>query len=358
MSIRPPSSAGPGLALAAFLLAAGAVGARAQTQQQTPPPLPRENDLVRVVDHPDEGMLEFVIGPAAVKVGGPHLRFPIQMTRIPVDGWLHGFQWEITDAQGNKEPDDLLHHVNFIDPDHRELFAPIPRRMLAAGRETLKQEMPRILGYPVEKGTRVLISAMFASPHDHDYSGLYLHVKVYYTPKGKGFIEPRDVYPFYVDVMGPVGPKSFAVPPGHTEKSWEGKPAIDGRILAIGGHMHDYATQMRFEDVTTGEVLWKTAPDTVGGGHVVDVPTGQMWWKGGIKIYKDHTYRVVVDYDNPLDHAAPDMGMGALGGILWASKGVQWPALDRSSPMYVADLTNTLTAPERLGGEHMHMGNR
>ncbi|NIR44457.1 MAG: hypothetical protein GWM93_09835, partial [Gemmatimonadetes bacterium] len=63
------------------------------------------------------------------------------------------------------------------------------------------------------------------------------------------------------------------------------------------------------------------------------------------KIYKDHTYRVVVEYRNPMDHPTPDGGMGALGGVFIPSGDQEWPEFDRRHPQYVADLRNTLEAP-------------
>lgn len=311
------------------------------------------NDLVSVQDLPEDRVLEFVIGPAHLHVGGPHLRLPIQMAAFPFDGWLHGFEWEMRDAQGQKLPDDLLHHVNFIDPDNRELFSSTARRVLAAGRETGKQEMPHLLGYPVEEGSRVLVSAMLASPTDQDYEDVYLHVRLFYSLKGEGIMEPRDVYLFYIDVMGPVGEKDFALPPGRTVRTWEGRPAVDGRILAIGGHLHDYAEEIRLEDATTGKVVWRSEPNVDDTGRVTGVPTGHLWWRGGAKISKDHVYRLVVEYDNPSGHMAPAGGMGAAGGLFMPAGDSRFPELDRTDNDYLVDLTNTLEAPEKAKG-HGH----
>lgn len=317
----------------------------------TPPDLPRRTARVEVVAHPEARELELIVGPVNLEAGGHHLRLPVQLAELPIEGWIHGFEWRITDAQGRKLPDDLLHHVNLIDPDHRELFAPIARRVLAAGRETPQQSLPSLLGYPVDRGTRLLVSAMFASPDRRDYRDVSLHLRIPYSRPGDRLIDPRSVYPFYLDVMGPVGPKDFAVPPGYTEKFWEGSPAVDARVLALGGHLHDYARELRLEDVTEGEVVWRTEPNTEGRGHVVSVPTSKPWWKGGIKLRKEHTYRIVVEYYNPTDRPAPDGGMGAIGGAVLADPEA-WPTFDRTDAAYVADLRNTLRAPRMLGHRH------
>lgn len=324
-------------------------------QPAEPPPLPAESPLARIVNDVENRAFEIVVGPVELPTGMPHLRLPIQMVSFPIGGWLHGFEWELQDARGRKLPESLLHHVDLIDPDQRELFAPIPRRILAAGRETQRQEMPRLLGYPFEAGTRALVVAMFANPTERSYEGAFLHVRLFYSGEEDGLVRPRDVYPFYLDVMGPVGPKGFDLPPGRTVRAWEGSPAIDGRIMAVGGHLHDYARQIRLIDVTDGDVIYETEPELGEGGRVVSVPTAHLWWRGGIKISRDHVYRVEVEYVNPLNHVAPDGGMGALGGIVLATGEQEWPPLDRSNLAYVTDLTNTLEAPRRMQG-HGHGG--
>ena len=318
------------------------------------PELPAVSDMVRFVDHPEESVLELVFGPVSLPEGGPHLRTRVQLVELPIAGWLHGFTWDMRDGQGNVLPSDLLHHVNFIDPDSRELFSPIARRVIAAGRETQEQRMPKLLGYPFAEGTRFLISAMFANPTPEDHLETYLHVRLEYSDGG--LIDPRNVYPFYLDVLGPVGAKEFPLPPGEKTVTWEGSPVVDGRILGIGGHLHDYGKAIALEDVTEGDVVWETEPELDENGRVVAVPSGKLWWKGGIKIYRDHVYRITVTYDNPLDEPAPDGGMGVIGGVVWADP-ADWPALEKTDVAYAQDLVNTLEAPMKARShDSMSMG--
>lgn len=327
-----------------------------QDSEAKAPELPvDQSGFVRVENHLDERVMDFIVGPLDLEAGMPHLRLPIQMAEVPVDGWMHGFDVSMRDADGNEIPMDLLHHVNFIDPDKRDLFAPIARRVMAAGRETSTKEMPKLIGYPVQAGDRMLISAMFANPLDRDFLQAYLHIRFSYSLEQDGLIQPRDVYPFVFDVMGPVGPKDFNVPPGTTVRTFEASPAVEGRILGMGGHLHDYGTALRFEDVTTGDVIWDARPEYDETGRLTGVSDGRFWWKGGVRVYPDHVYRLYVEYENPTDGPTPDGGMGVIGGVVWVGGDVIWPPFDRSDPVYVADLVNTLEAPEKLGG-HGHGG--
>lgn len=311
--------------------------------------------LVNVELDEDVREIDVVIGPLDLADGMAHLRLPIQMATLPVDGWMHGFEAVMRDAEGNELPSELLHHVNLISPDRRDLFTDMSLRVMAAGRETQEQKLPRLVGYPISAGDRLLVNSMFANTTGEDHPEAYLHVKLFYSAEGDGLFQPRDVYPFYLDVMGPIGVKDFPVPAGgSTAVYWEGSPAVEGRILGIGGHLHNYATELRLEDMTTGTVIWNAAPELDEQGAVTGVPTGNLWWHLGTKIYPDHVYRIYVEYDNPTGAALPDGGMGAIGGVVWIGKDVEWPGVDPENPVYLTDVVNTLESPEVLTGHGAH----
>lgn len=321
--------------------------------------------LLEVRDHPEEDVLEIWLGPVYLPGGMPHMRAPVQLMRVPFDGWLHGFSWQIVDREGNPLPDRFLHHVNIVDVDGRELFSPMARRVVAAGRETAGQELPEIFGYPFQEGTRWAVIGMFANDTDTDYPRAFLRLKLHYSREGETLVRPRSVYPFYTDVMGPVGPKSFPVPPGHVTKSWTGTPAVDGRIIGLGGHLHDYATELRLEDAATGDTLWRVEPETGDDPHhVVRVPVSRVWARGGIPVRAGKEYRVVAEYRNPLDRPTPHGGMGVVAGAVLADTD-EWPPVDRNAPAYREDTRNMMTAPvslhpggeaEESGGGHGHGG--
>ncbi len=333
---------------------ASALVGEAHADDSAPPRLPAASPLIDVRVHAADREFEIVVGPVSLPAGGPHLRPPVQLAEVPVAGWMHGFSWQMKDREGNPLPERLLHHVNLIDPDNRELFSAVPRRVLAAGRETKSEFLPGVLGYPLAPGTRVLVSAMFAPLPAASHDEAFLHIRLPYTPfEDPGLIGPVDIYPFYLDVMGPVGEKEFPLPPGTHGMSWEGSPAVDGRILGIGGHLHDYGDWIRLEDVTAHRVIWETGPEVDGEGRTVGVPTSRLWWRGGVRVRKDHVYRISVQYSNPLGHPAPDGGMGAIGGIIIAAD-EDWPEFSREHPDYVQDLRNTLEKPNEAAHGHGH----
>lgn len=280
---------------------------------------------------------------------------PAHLGTFPAAGWIHGYTAELVDDRGNEVPRELLHHVNLIAPDQRELFSPIMRRLGAAGTETAPVRLPRLLGYPIEEGERLLVTAMVHNPTGTSYDGVRVRIRMPYTPKS-AWIDPIEVYPFYMDVMPPAGTHAYDLPPGRSEKSWEGSPAVSGRILGMGGHLHDNAVALRLEDRTTGELVWETRPEFDEDGRVVGMPQGKFWWKLGIPIRSDHTYSLTAIYDNPGD-TIPAGAMGALGGIITAGRDERWPAPNPDHPDYEKDVAVT-TAGGAYGHEHggMMMG--
>ncbi|MEJ2482269.1 MAG: hypothetical protein P8049_03895 [Gemmatimonadota bacterium] len=345
------------LATSTLLFGAAPAARAQQTRSPTaaPPELPvGRDDLIRVERDPAAHTIEYVIGPVRLRPETPSVRIPVQMTSIPIDGWLQGFRVTVRDGEGSLLPSGLLGHVTFIDPDERELFSPVARRVFAAADDVLRGAVPGLIGYPVEAGDRLLVSAVFRSPEgegngEEESRDAFLHVIFTYSLEGENLIEPRNVYPFHLDVMGFVGDRTFVVPPGRSMRAWQGSPAVEGRVLALGGHVHDFATRLRLLDVTTGEVLWDVAPESSRDGRVDGIPIHEMWWGLGRPITTEHVYRIEVEYDNPLSLPSPGGGRGEIGGIILVEKGIAWPKLNPGDPDYAEDLANVLAGMSQTG---------
>ncbi len=261
---------------------------------------------------------------------------PLGTVTVPADGYLYGFDYEVFDSQGNQLPSSIVHHFNVIDPDHRELFLPISQRVMAAGSETGGQSMPWLLfGYPVSAGQRMVVTVMLHNPTGEAHSGVSLRIRLKYVKAGRPW-PFFQVYPYQLDVAFPAGDKGFDVPPGESSRSYEASPAVAGRLLVMGSHLHEMATKIVFEDVTDDQTLWEGLPITEGG-DLTGVTIGRMYRKFGTKIFPDHRYRVTVYYDNTTGATIPDGGMGVVAGVFMPAMGEQWPAVDLSDPLYVLD---------------------
>lgn len=320
---------------------AGAIAARGGDREAT----------LRV--YRDAGDLILDLGPIDLPAHAMHdaIRQPPPLAvQVPADGWMRGYSVDVFDSTGAIVPHVVLHHLNVIAPERRELFSEIMLRVAAAGSETAPVELPPLIGYRLHAGDSLMVSAMLHNPTDRTYSGAHLRVRLKFSD-ATWWRRPLSVYPFYLDVMPPAGGHSFDLPPGRSERYWEGRPAIAGRILALGGHLHKYGVLLRLEDRTANRVLWEVKPDTSATGDIVSIPIKKFLWTIGLPINPDHVYRLVAVYDNPTGAPVPDGGMGALGGVVWPSGSQPWPAVNRTNAEYQSDVRYSW---RRVASEHDH----
>jgi hypothetical protein len=255
-------------------------------------------------------------------------------TTLDRSGWIRGFTLSIEDLAGRAVPQTLLHHVKLLIPDRRDLFSPAMRHLLAAGSETESLLLPALFGYRVEAGDSVLLSGMVHNPTDTAWQGVRIRLQVEYM-SDEEWPEPIDVLPFFMHVTEPGTPSHYDLPPGRSQRSWDMQPAVPGRILGVGGHIHRYGTGLRIEDVTAGIVIWDAKTQLDAEGNVLEVPRSYFVLRTGVPIYTDHVYRVTAFYDNPGADTLRDGGMGAVAGIILPDRDAAYPAIDRSNPVYL-----------------------
>lgn len=300
--------------------------------------------VVRVADNPESNELHFIVGPVSLPASAGHGhghadagRTLIDSVRMPFDASLYGFSYEVMDTSGRSLPTEMLHHLNLIDPEHRELFLPISQRLVAVGKETGAQSMPWLLfGYPVRAGQRIVVSTMFHNPTGEDHDGVIVLFRFQYVKKGRPWPLFR-VYPFQIDVAFPAGDKDFDLPPGPYSHSYEGSPVLPGRIMVIGSHMHEYAESISLEDVTDDEVLWTGYPVKNPQGNLQGVTIGNLYWKLGAKIVPEHVYRVSITYNNPTPDTLYSGGMGVVAGVFMPAVETEWPLAEPNDPLYLLD---------------------
>src|SRR5437870_7056298 len=250
----------------------------------------------RIFTDPGRGALVIDLAPLDLPGNTPHHQLaqpPVATLEIPADGSIHGFRVLVVDSAGHPLPDELIHHFNLIDPDHRELFLPISRRLLAAGRETGAIRLPRLLfGLPLQRGEHVVASAMIENLTAATYPRARVRLAMNFTPAGR----PWPLFsasPWQMDVAFPVGDKAFTLPPGRSSRSYEGSPIVRGKIVGLGGHMHDFGRVIEFADATTGAVIYRAAPVADSSGHIEAIPVALLygWTRLGAHIVPEHRYR-------------------------------------------------------------------
>lgn len=313
-----------------------------------------------VTADPKRGELIMELPPVDLPAGAM-VEQPASVAEFPVDGSVYALHAEMIDAEGRRLPMDLLHHVNVMDPNERELFLPISRRILASGRETGEIRFPWLLmGSRFRAGDHVLANAMVHNPTSVGYRGVRVRLVVNYVPTGRPW-PFLSVVPWQLDVAFPVGDKSFDLPPGPSERAYEGSPAIAGKLLVIGGHLHAYGRRIELWDATSGKLLWHGEPAATQPGEPSAVPVDKLYGIAGIglRITPAHRYRVRVMYDNPTGKTIRQGGMGVVGGLFIPDRNAVWPAIDPSDSLYQKDLRHFI-GPARPSGApapiHSHVG--
>lgn len=311
---------------------------------------------------PDQEMREFEIGFAAVDLAvAGDLEYNDQptlaplWTTIPVAGWLHGWDYRLVQANGDSLPREVLHHLKVMSLSQRELFNPIMLHLAGAGGETKAVVLPREVGYPLQKGDTLLVTAMLHNTTGRDLEGVQLRIQFQYSPAEGGWRPPLPVVPFFAHVTPPMSDPSYDLPPGRSARSIDLKPAVSGEILGLGGHLHRYGVLLRLEDLTEGEVIWEKEAEQDEDGRVVEVPYDRFVWSSLPKIRSDHTYRLTAIHDNPTGETIVGGGMGTLGGAIHVNE--PWPEVDRQAVEYSWYLNREATSADAgsadLGG-HAH----
>ncbi len=261
----------------------------------------------------------------------------------PVRGWVRGYRIDLLDANGRTLPREMLHHAGVANLDRRELAYPIVQRLFAVGRETRPVMLPDSMGVPIAKDQQLLLYYALVNATSTPVDGAMLQVSLSFTPEGTK--PPRDVLPLFLDANPrPIGgTRAFEIPPGVSVTSAEFTLPVGGRLRALGGHLHDYAVEIRLEDVRTGKVLARLLTRRHADGRLISVTSTRFLLKRqGLRLAQKRQYRVVSVYDNPTSETIPHGAMAFLAGPFVPDDLALWPALDPTDPAYQRDLGEIL----------------
>lgn len=264
---------------------------------------------------------------------------PIQEFEWPIDGWFRGFRLELTDADGRPVPRGVIHHMIMVNFSRRQLVYPAVERLMGAGTETGDLSVPKTIGVPMTPGMKLGMYVAWHNDTGKDLEGVRLKIVMLWTPKNQN---PRPVnsLPIYMDVNLTVGgSNTFDVPPGVSEKAHEFTLPVSGRILGIGGHLHDYGVRVRLEDAETGKVITQVEATRDSAGKVSRVSQHLFGVSGeGLKLKANHRYRVVGVYDNPTGETLVRGAMAHMAGLFVPDDINDWPKIDTANAEYQRDM--------------------
>ncbi|HKU59586.1 MAG TPA: hypothetical protein VJQ44_00120 [Gemmatimonadales bacterium] len=266
---------------------------------------------------------------------------PIQQFDWPMDAWFRGFRLQMVDAEGRPVARSVLHHMIMVNFSRRMLLYEGPERLLGAGTETDDIVVPKSIGVPLKTGMRLGMYVAWHNSTGKDLPGVYLKLTMLWTPKNQN-PPPVNAMPIYMDVNLTVGGhNTFDVPPGKSEKAHEFTMPVSGRLLGVGGHLHDYGVSVRLEDAESGKVLAMVKATRDPNGKLLKVGRKLFGVTGdGLKLKANHRYRVVGDYDNPTNVTEKRGAMAHMSGIFAPDDMSKWPAIDPRNPDYQRDMAS------------------
>ena len=266
---------------------------------------------------------------------------PLQRFAWPVDGWFRGFRVELVDAEGRPVPAHVMHHMIMVNFSRRQLLYSAAERLMGTGTETGEVSVPKTIGVPMTPGMELGMYVAWHNDTGKDLAGVHLKLIMLWTPKNQN-PPPVNALPIYMDVNLTVGGQNtFDVPPGKSTKAYEFALPVGGRLLGVGGHMHDYGTRVWLEDVETGKVLTQVKAERDKDGKLVKMSRKLFGVSGdGLRLKPRRRYRVVGEYDNPTGEMRTHGAMASMVGLFVPDDMRRWPSIDPRDPTYRRDLAS------------------
>jgi hypothetical protein len=265
----------------------------------------------------------------------------LQRFQWPVNGWFRGFRVELTDAHGRAVPSHVMHHMIMVNFSRRQLLYSAAERLMGTGTETEEVTVPKTIGVPMKPGMNLGMYIAWHNDTGRDLEGVRLKLIMLWTPRNQN-PPPVNALPIYMDVNLTVGgTNTFDVPPGKSSKAYEFTLPVAGRLLGVGGHMHDYGSRVRLEDAQTGKVLTQVVAERAPDGKLLKVSRKLFGVSGkGLRLKANHRYRVVGEYDNPTGELRVKGAMASMVGIFVPDDMKRWPAVDPRDQTYQQDLAS------------------
>jgi hypothetical protein len=274
----------------------------------------------------------------------------LQRFEWPVDGWFRGFRVELADAQGRTVPSHVMHHMIMVNFSRRQLLYSAAERLMGTGTETEAATVPKTIGVPMKPGMKLGMYIAWHNDTGTDLEGVNLKLTMLWTPKNQN-PPPVNALPIYMDVnLNVGGTNTFDVPPGKSTKAYEFTLPVGGRLLGVGGHMHDYGIRVKLEDAETGKVLTQVVAERAADGKLVKMSRKLFGVSGkGLRLKAKRRYRVVSEYDNPTGEVRTKGAMASMVGLFVPDDMKRWPAIDPRDPIYQRDLASLKTRGSGAG---------
>ncbi len=273
--------------------------------------------------------------------------------RWPADVWMRSFDLQLFDRDHRRLTQAItMHHMELLDFDRRQVIYPMVERVCGMGEETAGVRLPKSIGLPLDAGTDMGLYVMWNNHTDTAIDGVTFRLTIRYSPRN---LAPRPmlVLPFKADVnIHPGAGDAFDLPPGGGSRSAVFTMPVSGRLIAAGGHLHDFGKELRLEDLVSGRVLARVKAKRTPTGEVTGVSHALYGIFGrGPHLVAGRQYRLVAVYQgSPADSIRGAMGL--MGGIFAPDHYDRWPKLDRTNPDYRIDVEPRRWTPVAAAGRN------
>ena len=253
------------------------------------------------------------LGPLNLKAHSDHMvvaQMPERMWEVPITGWFTGYAPRLVNGKGEKLPGRMLHHIALWNTNRSDfLCTNKEEHLFGAGGEMNQWPVLPGVGYWVEKGDKIRVDTMFHNPTDTNHPDVYLEFDVRYATPDKAKL--RNVYPAWFDVQE-CGNSGYDLAAG--ESKTRGTVAVNhtGRLIGVGGHMHDYGTGLV---LSRGEEEIAGLPATSKpNGELESMPIVNFMGTGGYVINKGDKLTTAAAYNNRAGKVLPQGAMGIVVG--------------------------------------------
>lgn len=221
---------------------------------------------------------------------------------VPEDGWITSFSLAVTGA-----PESALRYGWLLDttePDPYCTSTPARVVFVMSLEKTARESFSLGYGYFVKRGTVLRAHGGFANLTDKDLEAASMKVNLAFVPKSSGS-DFGDAYPLFLNAQCdslfilPAHAKDFTKRLGHKFVM-----PMDGRIVLIGSHAHDFVTEMLL--TLNGHELWRTSAIHLPNGTNLGNPVYVAPFNG-VPVKKGDTLDLVQKSTNQKDGPAAAM---------------------------------------------------
>jgi hypothetical protein len=270
-----------------------------------------------VDDNPAAHEMIVRVGPVSLSADSEHTTLaqpPVLWLTIPFDGWLTAYHPSIVDSKGLALANNLLHNVAFYDTGQADfLCSNKEEHIFGAGAEMNDWPVIPGYGYRVHKNDRIRIATTFENPTAKNYRDAFLQVRIEYQSANTERSTLKDIYPVWFNVMQ-CGESGYNLSPGESTKTAQFKLPYSGKLLGVGGDLHDYGQWLVLKDDRTKQTIAALEADLDSKGRIIAMPVELFSEEGGVPLHGGDVIEVTDAYNNPTGKLISDGAMGVIVG--------------------------------------------